>query len=493
MQTLPVELFTAAQVRAMDQTAIQVHGIDGYTLMNRAGAAAMAALRSHFPKAQRLLVVCGAGNNAGDGYVIARLARNAGLTVAVSALIPVERLGGDAARAWSDFAAAGGVVSAFSPSLVEQADVVVDALLGTGLDREVGGVFKQAIDQINAHAAGVLAVDIPSGLDADSGAVRGSAIRSDVTVTFVALKQGLFVGLGRDHWRHLEFSDLDIPPEIAAQHRPALKCLDQNRLRQILPPRARDSHKGTHGSLLLVGGGPGMPGAIRLAAEAALRCGAGLVRVATWPDNLTAVVAGRPEIICHGVTQPGQLDDLLADSDAVVMGPGLGTTAWAQALWQRVLASDLPVVLDADGLNLLAAAPERRGHWVLTPHPGEAARLLGLDIRSVQLDRPATAVALAERYDGVAVLKGSGSLVAAPGAVTALSLAGNPGMASAGMGDVLAGVIGGLRCQINDLGEAARIGVLIHALAGDSAAAQGERGMLASDLLPGLRRWVNPS
>jgi NAD(P)H-hydrate epimerase len=214
--------------------------------------------------------------------------------------------------------------------------------------------------------------------------------------------------------------------------------------------------------------------------------------VATWPDNLTAVVAGRPEIICHGVNDASQLAPLLARSDAVVVGPGLGMTDWARVLWRHVLDSDLPVIVDADGLNLLAEAPERRGNWVLTPHPGEAARLLAADTRSVQLDRPAAAAALAERFQGVVVLKGTGSLVAAPGAVTALSLAGNPGMASAGMGDVLAGVIGGLHCQIKDLGTSARVGVVIHGLAGDTAAEQGERGLVASDLLPALRQWANP-
>jgi NAD(P)H-hydrate epimerase len=290
----------------------------------------------------------------------------------------------------------------------------------------------------------------------------------------------------------LEFSDLGIPPEIAAGQRPSLKQLDPARLGQVLPPRSRDSHKGSHGSLLLVGGGPGMPGAIRLAAEAALRAGAGLARVATWPDNLNAVVAGRPEIICHGVSLPEELDELLAQSDAVVLGPGLGRTPWAEALWRRTLDTDLPVVVDADGLNLLAKSAATRGNWLLTPHPGEAARLLGTDTASIQADRVGAATALAERYQAVVVLKGAGSLVAAPGAVTALCMAGNPGMASAGMGDVLAGLVGGLQCQINDLGNSARIGVLIHGLAGDAAAAAGQRGTLASDLFPHLRQWVNP-
>jgi hydroxyethylthiazole kinase-like uncharacterized protein yjeF len=492
MSVLPVELFSADQVRAMDRAAIESHGIPGYTLMCRAGAAALDALQERWPAAQRLLVVCGAGNNAGDGYVIARLACAAGLKVTVAALVAPERLRGDAATAWSEYAEAGGVLTDWQAELLADADVVVDALLGTGLDRPVSGAFAAAIQAINACGQGVLAVDIPSGLAADSGCALGAAVQSDLTVSFVGLKQGLYLGAGPDHWRALKFADLDIPAEIPAGVRPRLRRLDAAHLPAALPPRARNTHKGTYGSLLLVGGGPGMPGAIRLAAEAALRCGAGLVRVATWPDNLTAILAGRPEIICHGVETPDQLAALLDQSSAVVLGPGLGQTPWARQLWQRVLDSDLPVILDADGLNLLAGAPAARGNWVLTPHPGEAARLLGRTNADIQADRPAAAAALVERFSTVAVLKGAGTLVAAPGAITALCDAGNPGMASAGMGDVLAGVIGGLQCQLRDLGDSARIGVLLHALAGDAAARDGQRGTLASDLLPHLRRWANP-
>lgn len=492
MSVLPVELFSADQVRAMDRAAIEGHGIPGYTLMCRAGAAAMDALQSYWPAAERLLVICGAGNNAGDGYVIARLARSAGLKVRVAALVAPQRLRGDAATAWSEYAAAGGALTDWHEDLLADADVVVDALLGTGLDRPVSGAFAAVIQAINACGQGVLAVDIPSGLDADSGSALGVAVHSDLTVTFVGLKQGLYLGAGPEHWRALRFADLDIPAEIPAGVRPCLQRLAADRLPATLRPRARNAHKGSYGSLLLVGGGPGMPGAIRLAAEAALRCGAGLVRVAAWPDNLTAILAGRPEIICHGVETPDQFEALLDQSSAVVLGPGLGQTSWARQLWQRVLDSDLPVILDADGLNLLAAAPAARGNWVLTPHPGEAARLLGRTSADIQADRPAAAAALVEQFAAVAVLKGAGSLVAAPGAVTALCDAGNPGMASAGMGDVLAGAIGGLQCQLHDLGDAARIGVLLHALAGDAAAREGQRGTLASDLLPHLRRWANP-
>ena len=288
---------------------------------------------------------------------------------------------------------------------------------------------------------------------------------------------------------------LDVPPALAAGMRPRLIRLTTTDLDRVLPRRARSAHKGSNGRVLLVGGGPGMGGAIRLAAEAALRVGAGLVYVATHPDNVTAVLTGRPEIICHGVTTARDVDELLTMVDAVVVGPGLGQTPWARALHERLLATELPLVVDADGLNLLAVTPSRRGNWVLTPHPGEAARLLGRSTAVVQQDRSGALRELLRRYGGAAVLKGANTLVGVAEAddVPRVCDRGNPGMATGGMGDVLAGVIGSLLVQTRSLTGSVRAAVLLHALAGDSAASEGERGMLASDLFPHLRRWANPS
>jgi len=266
-------------------------------------------------------------------------------------------------------------------------------------------------------------------------------------------------------------------------------------LAALLPRRRRGAHKGEHGRLLLVGGGPGMGGAIRLAAEAALRAGAGLVHVLTHPDHVAAVIAGRPEIICGGVVDPDELVVPTRAADAIVLGPGLGQSAWARPLWQAVLASGKPLIVDADGLNWLAQEARARGDWVLTPHPGEAARLLESRAADVEADRLGAVRAIAARYGAVTVLKGARTLVAShdPDAPVAVCDAGNPGMATAGMGDVLSGVIGALLVQTRELAASARAGVLIHALAGDSAAArEGERGLIASDLLPHIRRGSNP-
>jgi hydroxyethylthiazole kinase-like uncharacterized protein yjeF len=439
--------------------------------------------------------VCGAGNNAGDGLVLARLARAAGLSVTTSLLVAPERFKGPAARAVADCRAAGVELAPFTPGALG-ADVIVDALLGTGLSRPVSDEFQAAVEAINAAGRPVLALDLPSGLDADSGWPTPVAVRATMTLTFLGLKQGLFLGAAVDYCGELEFAGLELPAGLGAEWATPLRRLAYGDLRRALPRRPRTAHKGSCGRLLLVGGGPGMPGAIRLAAEAALRVGAGLVYVATHPDSVGSVLAGRPEIICRSVSSGVDLEELLRLADGVVIGPGLGQSAWALELWRSALRTELPAVLDADGLNLLAVHTHERRDWILTPHPGEAARLIkGATVEAVQRDRPAAARALAARHGAVAVLKGPRTLVAAPAAGEPLRVCdrGNPGMATAGTGDVLAGTIGSLLVQTGDLALAAGAGVLLHALAGDEAAKAGERGMMASDLLPALRAWANPA
>jgi NAD(P)H-hydrate epimerase len=485
-------------VRELDRIAVAEHGIPSYTLMTRAAEAALRTLRAHWPRATKLLICCGAGNNAGDGYVLARLAAAAGFTVHVLALVAPAQLRGDAARAFEDAKSAGLVVEHFDAAADQvlrfAPDVIVDALLGIGLDRPLRGDFGRAVALLNSANLPILALDVPTGLHADTGLPLGSAIRATVTITFVGLKQGLFLGVAADYCGALEFADLGVPREAGLALTPTLQRLTTADLRTALPPRTRTAHKGAHGRVLVVGGGPGMSGAIRLAAEAALRAGAGLVYVATQPQSVATVMSGRPEIICHGVGAAEDLDPLLALADAVVVGPGLGRSEWASGLWHRSLETNLPLIVDADALNLLAASPRPRGRWILTPHPGEAARLLGKATADVQLDRLGSVRELAGRYDAVAILKGAGTLIAQAGSERAqVCERGNPGMATAGMGDVLAGVLGALVVQGNDLARAACAGVLLHALAGDAAAVDGERGMLASDLFVQLRRWANPT
>ncbi len=492
MPELPFALYRAAEVRELDRIAIQDRGIPGYTLMSRAGAAAFAALRQHWPEARRVVAVCGGGNNGGDGYVVARLACQAGLEARALYLSDPEKLKGDALTAFEDARAAGVPVQPFAVAGLAGADVIVDAILGTGLERTVAGAWAEAIAAINEYSAAILAIDIPSGLHADRGAILGCAIRAELTVTFIGLKQGLFTGQGLGCCGEVLFDDLEVPADIYAEVPSACRRYAGEDLGELLSRRPRSAHKGHNGHVLVLGGDHGMGGAARLAAEAAARCGAGLVSVATRPAHAAAQAAVRPELMFRGVEAGAELAPLLSRATVVAVGPGLGRSEWGRALLHTALDGGLPLVLDADALNLLAADPVRRDAWVLTPHPGEAARLLGTMVAEVEADRFRAVKHRAERYGGVCVLKGAGSLIAAPQGGLSLCDVGNPGMGSGGMGDVLTGVIAGLIAQGVSLEAAARSGVYIHGRAADLAAQAGERGLLAMDLLPFLRRLVNP-
>ena len=483
-------LYTAAGVRELDRLAIETQGISGYRLICRAGQALRACIATNWPSCQRVNLLCGAGNNGADGYVLARLLREAGVEVSVQHLSDPARLSADAATAFADFSAGGGEATKFDGELIE-APLQVDALLGTGLTRAVEGRWRQAIDRLNAQTAPVLAVDIPSGLAADSGVICGTAVIAQRTLTFVGRKRGLYTAQGVDCAGRVEFSDLDIPAAVC-DRQPATACLlEQLALGELATPRARSSHKGDFGHVLVVGGDAGMPGAPRLAAEAAARCGAGLVSVATCAANVPGLNSGRPELMVHAVQQASELQPLLRRASVVVIGPGLGQSHWSRQLFERVLDTTLPLVVDADALNLLAHEPRARHNWILTPHPGEAARLLGTDTSAVQQDRFVALESLREQYGGVVILKGADTLIG-DGQLPAVCAAGNPGMASGGMGDVLSGVLGALLAQGLEPGATARAGVCLHARAADrAAAAGGERGLLASDLMPRLREGVN--
>jgi NAD(P)H-hydrate epimerase len=492
MTSLPVDIYSVATVREIDRTAIEDAGIPGYTLMTRAGAASLSEARDRFPTAKRWQIVCGAGNNAGDGYVVARLAAKKGIDVSVVALADPKRLRGDAATAYLDFAAEGGVVTPWSGQLDADAELIFDALLGSGLERDVEGDFALAVAAINAHAASVIALDIPTGLHGDTGAVMGFAVRADVTVTFVGLKAGLFLGDGRDYCGEVVFADLGVPVNCRRSSKAGFRRIDDDQLQRTLPRRRRSVHKGDFGHVLVVGGGPGMPGAVRLCAEGALRSGAGLVSVATDPGHAAMLVATRPELMAHGIEDADALRPLLSKADVIAFGPGLGRSPWAAELVAVLSGDTRPSVWDADALNWLAESASVSDQRVITPHPGEAGTLLGISAAAVQSDRPLAVANLHARYGGVAVLKGAGTLVSAGAGIPWLCTAGNPGMAAPGMGDVLTGIIAALLAQGLTPEDAAAIGVEIHARAGDRAARSGERGLLATDLLAELRGVINP-
>lgn len=491
--SLPVAAWSVAQLRRFEAYAIGTQHISGYTLMERAAAGALRVLRARWPQAQRIVVVAGGGNNGGDGFALARLARAAGLEVRVLTLVGVADLRGEARQACDDFIASGGRPEPFVAAALHDADVVVDAMLGIGLHAPLRQPYGDAIRAVNAAAQPVLALDLPSGLDADRGTVADVAVQADATVTFIALKSGLLLGEGPALCGVLSCDDLQLGLPGAPDERPVLTRLVDADIAAALPVRALSSHKGSHGRALLIGGGPGMLGAIQLAGTACLRAGAGLVRIATRPEHAAAIAAARPELICHGVADHQQLEDLLRHSDVVGIGPGLGRDVWARRLLAAALECGKPLLLDADALNLLAESPHRLpAGTLLTPHPGEAARLLHTDAATVQGDRLAALQALVTGTQAVVALKGAGTLVGAPGQVPAICPRGNPGMATAGMGDVLAGAALGILAQCRDPWRALRAAVLAHAQAGDECAAQlGTRGLLAGDVAAMLPRCIN--
>ena len=487
------DLYNRAGLRALEAAATAQLDGDGFALMTRAGQAAWRELLRRWPQAQRIVVACGPGNNGGDGYVLALHALEAGRRVSVLRVAGHPTASGLARRACEAYLQAGGAIEEFVDAMPE-ADVVVDALFGIGLARALEPDTTALVEAINAAGVPVLSLDAPSGVETDTGAVPGVAVRADATVQFIAAHAGLRTGAALDHAGELALASLDLPPQVFDGIDPVATCLTADDLAGRFPPRSRSAHKGHSGYLLCIGGDHGLGGAVLLAAQAALRSGAGLVGVATRAGHVPAMLARCPEVMAQAVDGAAALRALLERADIVAVGPGLGQGAWGSALFGVAVAAGKPLVLDADGLNLLAKGGSQRlpADAILTPHPGEAARLLQETTMRVQADRLAAAARLCDAFGCVVVLKGAGTVVAAPGERPRVIAAGNPGMASGGTGDVLTGVIAALRAQGRGTFDAAVTGALLHAAAGDLAAqAGGERGMLASDLFAHLRTLVN--
>jgi ADP-dependent NAD(P)H-hydrate dehydratase / NAD(P)H-hydrate epimerase len=492
VRSLPEALYSADQTRELDRLAGEA-GLPGEELMERAGRAAFELLLSRWPATSRPAVLCGGGNNGGDGYVVARLAREAGLEPQVYYLRDPRQMKGDALTMALRARDAGVPMRPLSvDDLPADAPLLVDGLFGTGISGALREDMRVLIEALDRLGKPVLALDVPSGLNADTGAPAGAVLSAHCTITFIGVNRGLLTGAGPVHSGELLFDDLGVDRSVYQRiDRPVWRPTPAH-LRQWLPPRRRDAHKGHFGHVLVVGGDHGFAGAPLMTAQAAARCGAGLVSLATRPEHAPAVLARQPEIMVRGVDGADQLRPLLEKASVVAVGPGLGAGPWGRVLLEHVLESGLPLVIDADGLNLLVEMDvDARDNWVLTPHPGEAARLLGSDGATVQADRFAALESLTARYGGTVLLKGLGTLVRGDGG-TALISDGNPGMATGGMGDVLTGVIAALHAQGAPGYQAAALGAMAHARAADRAAtADGERGLLATDLLAALRPVLN--
>ena len=497
IQQLPYALYTVEQVKAMEKLAIKKYNLSESELIERAGFVAFHFSLEYWRNSRRVVVFCGSGKNAGDGLVLARLFKSHNIEVSLVLMEEITK----AHKAVYDFFKACCIQHIpIHLSIGEQLskkpiDLIVDALLGTGLSRPIEGRYAKAIEYINQHDAPVLSIDVPSGLDANKGVPLGLAVKADVTMTYTGLKRGLFTADGTEYAGEVRYHALELPARVFASQIHVAKRMDWQRVAGLLPQRHRNSHKGCFGHLLIIGGAKGMLGAALLAAKAAFRCGAGKITLASSPVHASHLALSLPEAITFGVNKPESLRPLLDTVNAVVIGPGLGTDVWAQGLLEQVILSDKPTIIDADALRLLPKSEKSPTQAILTPHPGEAAFLLATTSSKIQSNRFLALEQLQYKYGNTVILKGAGTLIATQdNQPPAICTGGNPGMAVAGMGDVLAGTLGGLLAQGMALDKVAIFGTCLHSEAGDRASKEnGERGMIASDLMPWLRIINNES
>ncbi|MBD1580750.1 NAD(P)H-hydrate dehydratase [Pseudoalteromonas sp. S16_S37] len=485
---LPQVAYSAQQVQQYEEFAAKNSGTSLSNLMFRAGQSLFSLFENDWVSAQRVLLLAGKGNNAGDAYVLAKLLNQAGRTVTVYSLSDATLLKGDALEAYQAACQANVEIVTKQPCL-DSYCVIVDGVFGTGFRGELSEQVQTLFADCDKVQANKLSIDIPSGVNGSTSEVAKGAFKADITMTFIALKQGLLTGKAKAHCGQLVYASLDVAEAFEQLVQPSATYMTHETLFSKLPSRPVDSYKNMCGHVLLVGGNKGMAGAIRLAAEAALRAGAGLVSVATHPDNVACVLQGRYELMVHGIENAQQLSLLMAKADVMVIGPGLGQNAWAQALFSQSIEFAKPVVCDADGLNLLAQTEKRYCCAVLTPHIGEAKRLLKENSGVDEANRFELVAYLAKTYAANMVLKGPGTLIADNSCIN-INRSGCAAMASAGMGDVLSGIIGALIAQGMAPFAAANLAVYIHGLAAQIAAKEGEKGLLASDLFMHIRRLL---
>jgi NAD(P)H-hydrate epimerase len=482
-------MYLSEQARELDRRASKLPEFQNGHLMKSAGRAAFHLLQALWPDAHSVAICCGPGNNGGDAFVMAELAAANGYRVNILRFGASKGI--DAQKAAIKVLNCGISEAELNPTVFSGVDVIVDGMLGTGKKRPLSGMMLEAVRTINKSRKPVLALDSPTGLNSDTGAVENEAVDAAATICFICLNLGIVTGNGPDRCGDLFFDSLDLPKTLFYGIKPVGRRIQTWDISVTLDSLPRPRHKGDAGHLLVVGGATGMSGAARLAGEAALRAGAGSVSIATRKEHAAYLNLGRPELMVHGTETAQDLMPLLRRSTAVLVGPGLGLTTWSQNLMAAVVDAGLPMIVDADGINLLTADMFKNDNWILTPHPGEAGRLLGLATAAVQGERLEIIRQIQEKYGGVCVLKGAGTLVLGCDSDLLLCDRGNPGMASAGMGDVLAGVIGSFVVQGLNLKEAAGCGAWLHSVAGDLVASGGERGMVASDLLLHVCSLVN--
>lgn len=483
-------IYSIAQHQWVEREAKTTLNLNEDELMLRAGKAAFEKIAEKFPTIKTIAIFCGSGNNAGDGMVLARFASQAGWSVYLhrDEHVPLKTVASQ--RAFEALDKENIHFTSLDAPLNEAVALVVDALFGIGFLHEVKNPYSTVIQRLNQTGLPIVALDIPSGLNADTGVICAACIHAQLTLTFIGLKLGLFTGEGPDVAGEIILISLGLDSYLETVS-PYVKILALDTLKQVLTPRHKNSHKGDFGHVLVVGGGIGMGGAAYMAAAAAMRIGAGVVHVAIHPQYAIGVWQNLPEVMVHPIGDMQELQSLLLRCDVCVLGPGLGEDVWAKQVFDAVIGVSKPLIVDADALKWLAASPFHNQQWILTPHPGEAGTLLGITSHEIQYNRYQAIQQMVDQYGGVVVLKGRGSLIAHQ-KERMLCQEGSPAMAVAGMGDILSGLIAGLVAQGIEPFIAAQLGVVLHAKAGEVLEkAEGTRGALALDFLPYIRKLVN--
>lgn len=497
-ESLPQRAYSATQVLENEEKVSLSQSIPMFDLMEKAGRSCFSFINENYQNVSHILVICGKGNNGGDGFVIARLAQEMGINVTVYLCADSESLVGDAKTAFYNLQKTNATIIFQSELQLtneflqdNEYDIIVDALFGIGFKGILTSEYIALIDVVNDYQAKVISVDVPSGVDATTGHVTTTAIVADSTITFIVFKQGLLTGKAAQYIGQLYLADLTLGEHFQQAVASSVIIQGPNSIPKS-PNRKATSHKGDIGLLLTIGGNEGMPGAIRLASESALRTGAALVAVCCHQQNHSIVLNGRPELmIAPNENMQLQNSHFYRKAKVMLCGPGLGKDTWSRDLFGEALGSQKPCVLDADALHLLAENPRRRENWVLTPHPGEAAILLNCAIAEVEKDRFNAVRNISQQYGGICVLKGSGSLIS-DGETIWINTSGNSGMASGGMGDVLSGIIAALMMQLSNTKDAVRLAVYLHGHSADIIAKRkGKIGMLASDLFPEIQQLIN--
>lgn len=470
-------IYSKQQIQQIDHLAADYLNINSFELMQKAGA----ALFSYIQHDKNILIVTGAGNNAGDGFIMAEMALQQGNTVTLWSLIDINNLPKDANKAAKKFIDCGGVITNKHPK--RHFDCIVDAIFGTGLNRNIEGEFSKAIDWINTQKTKVVSVDIPSGLDANTGSIKGCAICADITITVICYKAGLITNNGKDYCGQLFLEDLGMPEQALLKVHSPIKLLDKSILKQPLFNHKHNSHKGLFGQALVIGGYDGMLGALILAGKSALRSGCGTVEVVSNSEHAVMISIHCPELITANSIEAARFTQ---SANVIAIGPGLGLNQQSKEVLEFCIQLNKPMVIDADAITLIAQSKPRLTNTVLTPHPKEAATLLNTDVASIQADRISAATTISQKYQAVVILKGSGTVIADVNGDVAVCPFGYPGMATAGMGDVLTGMVASLMAQGFSSIEAAKSAVVWHAVAAENC--QKGNTLIASDVIHQLHR-----